>query len=182
MNNIDLERRKVAESKVWPLVERNHPLLATTLDLFDFSNPPVDPVQLSYEMIATLHHYKGIALSANQLGLPYRVFVMAGEPNYVCFNPKIVDQGTETQYLKEGCLSYPNVLCKIKRPTAIKVRFTIPTNEVVTAKFAGVTARMFQHELDLLDGISFLEKASYYHREQALNKAKILNRRQNDKS
>lgn len=165
------------ETSIPALVAKSDSLLNSPLAAFDFSNPPTDPVKLANLMIEAVKQYDGLGLSANQLGLPYRVFVMVGEPNYVCFNPRIVDIGEEEDYMKEGCLSYPFVYCKIKRKTAIKVRFVDPYGHTVTTKFAGMTARVFQHELDHMDGIDFLSRATKFHREQAFNKAKIAARR-----
>lgn len=162
---------------IYPLVAKTDPILSKGQDPFDFYNLPINPIDLANSLVETLKHNYGVGLSANQLGLPYRAFAMIGEPYFVCFNPKIVDHGKEEDYMKEGCLSYPHVLCKIKRHTAIKVRFTDPHGTVSTHKFAGITARIFQHELDHLDGINFLQQATQFHREQALNKAKILSRK-----
>ena len=57
----------------------------TPVEKFDFTNPPVDPAKLAEELVEHMNHFKGIGLSANQLGLPYRVFAMIGEPYHVCF-------------------------------------------------------------------------------------------------
>jgi peptide deformylase len=64
----------------------------------------------------------GLGLSANQIGLPYRAFAIKAEKIIVCFNPRIVDYSEETIYLEEGCLSYPNLYIKVKRPKKIKIR------------------------------------------------------------
>lgn len=160
------------------LVDPKNEVLNTELDNFDFNNPPVDSEQLAISMVAFMRENNAIGLAANQLGLPYRVFAMEGEPAYVCFNPRIVMSGTEQVTLEEACLTFPDLYVKVKRPRDIKVRFTGPDGEVYTKTFTGMTARIFQHELDHLDGVSMLDRASFIHREQALKKYKIKKRRE----
>jgi peptide deformylase len=116
----------------------------------------------------------GIGLSANQCGLPYRVFVMLGTEIIPCFNPRIVDASSETVVMEEGCLSYPGMFVKVKRPLRIKVRYTEPNGETVTRVFEGMTARIFQHELDHLDGVNYQQRANKIHLEQARKKKNKL--------
>lgn len=139
---------------------------------FDFENPPTDPSQLAIDLAETMIMNNGLGLSSNQIGLEHRVFVMTGSPILACFNPKIVDQSKEEVLLEEGCLSYPGLFIKIKRPRRIKVRYTQPDGEVVTKTFADLTARVFQHEMDHLDGIDFRSRANKYHLNQALKNQK----------
>jgi peptide deformylase len=75
-----------------------------------------------------------------------------------------------TVSLEEGCLTFPGLTVKIKRPQHIRVRFTKPNNETITRQFTGMTARIFQHELDHLDGIIFYNRANRFHRDRALEK------------
>lgn len=155
------------------LVHPNDSILTRPCDVFDFSNPPMDPVELAQNMVKFMYDNNGIGLAANQVGVPYRVFAMRGVPeNFVCFNPKVVQPSEMEVTLEEGCLTYPGLVVKIKRPQHIRVRFTMANGEVVTRQFTGMTARIFQHELDHLDGIIFYNKAARYHRDQALKKWK----------
>jgi peptide deformylase len=117
---------------------------------------------------------RGLGLSANQCGLPYRVFVLWSEKPFVCFNPRIIDKTSETTMLEEGCLSFPHLIVKIKRPSAIKVRFQDAFGEMHTEKFTGMTARAFQHELDHMDGVTYHTRANKIHLERALNQQKNL--------
>lgn len=158
------------------LIDCNDPLLKQPLEPFDFSNPPINPLDLVTDLAETMIHNNGIGLSANQCGLPYRVFVMMGSELIPCFNPRIVDVSTETILMEEGCLSYPNLFVKVKRPRRIKVRFADPNGRIRTETFEGLTARVFQHELDHLDGINYQQRANRYHLEQARKrKPKKLN-------
>lgn len=162
---------------IYELVSCDHPLLSQKLEPFDFKSPPTDPIQLAKDLFETMVHNKGLGLAANQCGLPYRVFAIAANPGIVVYNPRIVDQTTEEIQLEEGCLSYPNFFVKIKRPRNIKVRYTEPNGNVVTQTFIGMTARVFQHELDHLNGINYKQRAHKLHLERAQRQQMILNRR-----
>jgi len=148
--------------------------MSTELEEFDFTNPPCDPVELANSLIETMTAHRGLGISANQCGLPHRVFVLWAEKPFVCFNPRIIDTNSEISSLEEGCISYPHLLVKIKRPTVIKVRFQDALGEVHTEKFIGMTARAFQHEVDHLNGITFTKKANPVHLSRALNQQKNL--------
>lgn len=161
---------------VLDLVEADHPILREKVPSFDFANPPVDPKELVNNLIETMIAHKGLGLSANQCGLPYRVFVLWSNPTKVCFNARIVDETSEQVVLDEGCLSFPNLFVKVKRPKIIKVRYQDETGEFHNEKFIGMTARAFQHELDHMNGEVFTKKANPIHLQRALNQKKHLDR------
>lgn len=146
--------------KKYNLVQPSAALLNAPLPKFDFNNPPVDPVELASDLLKHMRYYRGIGLSANQLGLPYRVFAMEGEPGFVCFNPTITANGDEEVMLDEGCLSYPGLYMKIKRPQSIRVRFQDPYGNVCIKKFSGMTSRVFQHEYEHMEGQHFVDNVS----------------------
>lgn len=151
----------------YQLVESNHPILHTKIEPFDFSDPKIDPVVLANRLIVTMNNNNGIGLSANQCGLPYRVFVMRSEPTKACFNPKILFSSEEEVSLEEGCLSHPFLFVKIKRPVWIRVRYTDALGQIQTERFIGMTARCFQHEYDHLEGVNYLRRANTAHIERA---------------
>lgn len=155
------------------LVPSNHPLLKQKLEEFDFSNPPTDPIQLAHDLAETMLDNNGLGLSANQIGLPYRAFAIKAEKIIVCFNPKIVDYSEETIYLEEGCLSYPDLYIKVKRPQTIKIRYTEPNGNTLTTIFSGLTARVALHEFDHLEGITYLQRANRFHIEQGKKNKKL---------
>lgn len=146
--------------------------LRVALEPFDFGEPPTDPVELAHTLARAMLEHDGWGLSANQLGLPYRVFVIKADPILCCFNPKIVDIGEETTVLEEGCLSFKDDYVKVKRARRIKVRFTQPNGQTVTEKFVDMTARIFQHELDHLDGITMLDRCSFLEKERMFKRRK----------
>jgi len=153
---------------IYDLVPTDHPMLRTKLDRFDFNKAPVNPHELANNLIETMIHYKGIGLSANQCGLPYRVFVLWSNPTKVMFNPTIADVSEKEVMLEEGCLSYPNLFIKIKRPMLVRIRYMDSHGEAHTDKFTGISARCVLHEMDHLDGVNFTHKANKFHFDQAM--------------
>jgi peptide deformylase len=147
---------------------------------FDFDNPPMDPVVLFETLRDTMCEKNGVGLSANQIGLPYSVFVIGNpdDPSTVIpvFNPKIVDLSKKNVVLEEGCLSFPGLFGKVKRPEVIRVRYTNQHNNTDTIKFDGFTARVFLHEYDHLQGIVYTSKMSKFHLDHALRKKKQYDR------
>ena len=157
------------------LVKSTDPVLKRKCDYFDFHNPPFDPIEFSHELVKCMYEHNGLGLAANQVGISLRIFALRGSPqNYVCFNPRIVWTSEEEVLLEEGCLTYPNLIAKVKRPRFIRARFNLPNGTLRTEKFIGMTARCFQHEFDHLEGIVFYEKANRYHREQAFKRRKQI--------
>lgn len=154
------------------LVPSNDPILKEEMPRFNFNNPPMDPHELAHILAQTMIKNDGMGLAAPQIGLPYRVFVVIGNPIICCFNPKIVDVGEDEQLMEEGCLSYPDLFVKIKRPQVIRIRYTQPDGVTVTNQFQDLTARVMQHELDHLNGICHLSRANSFHLEQAKKKAR----------
>ena len=153
--------------KPLPLIKAEHCLLNKELERFNFDNPLMDPIELAHILTKNVIHYQGLALTATQLGLPYRAFVIVGAPVLCGFNPVIVDASSEQIYLEEVSLTHPGLKVKIKRPSIIKIRYTDPNGKTETHKYIGLTARLMQQMTDQLNGISFIKKASKYHLEQA---------------
>lgn len=154
------------------LVPETDAILKEELARFDFSNPPTDPVQLAKDLAETMIQNKGLGLAANQCSLPYRVFVMNGEQIRCFFNPRIVDVSAEQVVMPEGCLSFPGLSVKIKRPATCRIRYTQPNGETITEEYGGLSARVIQHEIDHLNGITFKDRATKFHLESALRKRK----------
>lgn len=162
---------------IFKLVEPTDPILHQRMEEFDFTNPPMNPLDLACDLAETMIHNGGIGLAANQCGLPYRVFVLMGTDVIPCFNPVVVDASQEQVTLEEGCLSYPGLAVKVRRPKKIRVRYTEPNGNVTTRIFDGITARAFLHELSHLNGVCHIDEASQLHREQARTKWKQMQRR-----
>ena len=154
------------------LVSHNDPILKVECADFNWAEPQIDDIiEFSRTFIKFMYDNNGIGLAAPQIGLPYRIFAMRGDPeNFIVINPRIVDKTSEEIYLEEGCLSFPGLLVKVKRPKSIKVRFEVPNGDTMTKTFTGMTARIFQHEYDHLDGILFTERANRVHRDISMKK------------
>lgn len=154
------------------VVEYNNPILYKECNEFDFSNPPINPEELALSLVKKMNELGALGLSANQVGLPYKVFAIAGDPYYVCFNARIVQPSEETILMDEGCVSFPGLIMKIERPRHIRCRFQGPDGDTYTKTFTGMTARVFQHELLHGKGKIFFEGASKPKLKLALTKAK----------
>jgi peptide deformylase len=137
------------------LVSENDPILKEVIPEFNFDNPPVDPNTFASSLVETCIKHEGFGLSANQCGFRHRVFVVGAGEEYVAFyNPKIVSSSGSTK-LPEGCLSFKNLYLEVERPESIEVEYQDFTGTHKTAKFSGLTARCFQHELDHLNGVCY---------------------------
>ena len=167
---MDIETFDRDESMVCELVRGNSPILKQHLEEFDFNNAPIHPTTITQHLAETMLHHNGLGLSCNQIGMPYRACIIKTDPLICMFNPRIVSHSNDTDILEEGCLSFPNLIIKIRRPRVIRVRYTEPNGNIVTNKYEGMTARIIQHEIDHLDGITFDRKANKIHLEQAKRK------------
>lgn len=164
------------------LVDMNDPILREEMPEFDFDEPLATlKAQQLYETMKTgLQALGGLGLSANQVGIRERMFVFGdgSDPdNIACaFNPIIVSYIGDEIKMEEGCLSYPGLLLKIKRPSAIRVRYANFDGRIKTMQFEGVTARVFQHELDHLNGIRFTDRVNPLYRDSVRQKLKKIQR------
>ena len=75
------------------------------------------------------------------------------------FNPEIVEQGDESSIADEGCLSFPKKFCKVKRKKTIKVKYIDIAGRPMVRVYKGLAARVIQHEIDHLNGITMLQRA-----------------------
>ena len=125
-----------------------------------------DRVELSKVMYDTMAKYGGIGLSANQVGLPFRMFIMGGHPQIdngkvrSVFNPLINDVSKETVAMKEGCLSFPFLFLSITRPKWCHVKYTDQHGKDVEEVLHGMNARIFQHENEHMNGYVFTDLVS----------------------
>jgi len=143
----------------------------------DLKNPGFDPVELKKEMVELMLASGGIGLSANQVGLDAKVFVMGDSMSNstMCINPTVLQYTEETVSDIEGCLSFPNIFVKIKRPKEILVQYWNENLEECKVKIEGYSAKCYLHELDHLLGITFKDRASKLKWNMATKKARKLN-------
>ena len=159
------------------LIKYPNEMLAREVKDVDLENPGFDPVELKAEMVKFMIDNNGIGLAANQIGLDAKVFVMGDsvENSTICINPTVLQYTEETQNDIEGCLSFPNVYVKIKRPTEILAEWYNENLEKQTVKIDGYSAKCYLHELDHLLGITMKDRASKLKWNMATKKARKLN-------
>ena len=132
-----------------------------------------DRVELSKVMYDTMAKYGGIGLSANQVGLPFRMFIMGGHPQIEngkvrsVFNPLINDVSEETGNMKEGCLSFPFLFLSITRPKWCHVKYTDENGKDVEEVLHGMNARIFMHENEHMNGYVFTDLVSKFKLKRA---------------
>jgi len=136
-----------------------------------------DRKELSDKMFETMFKYGGIGLSANQVGLPFNMFVMGGHSQLekglklTCFNPMIISSSEEKVVMKEGCLTFPFVWLSITRPRKVVVKYEDENGELKEGHLDGMMSRIFQHEYDHMLGRTFTEYASKLKLDLAYKKA-----------
>ena len=135
-----------------------------------------DRQELSDAMFETMTKYGGIGLSANQVGLPFNMFVVGGHPSIEnglkmsCFNPMIVSSSEETVRMKEGCLTYPFIFLDIERPRKVVAKYTDIKGDLQEAHLDGMMSRIFQHEYDHMLGRNFTERDTRFKLKRAMDK------------
>ena len=123
----------------------------------------LDRSKLSYTLNENMFHHNGVGLSANQIGIEERVFVMMvdleTQETITCFNPKIIKESKDEVVMEEGCLSYPELYLEISRPSSIIIKYEDEGKNKIKNKLEGFIARVFQHEYDHIEGIDFTQRA-----------------------
>jgi peptide deformylase len=110
------------------------------------------------DMVDTVRAAPGVGLAAPQVGVPLRVIVVDYEGSlYTLINPEVVRKGTETITDEEGCLSAPHWQGPVTRATTLTVKGRGRDGKEVRVKAEDWLARIFQHELDHLEGVLFLD-------------------------
>ena len=122
----------------------------------------LDRSKLSYTLTENMFHHNGVGLSANQIGIEERVFVMMVDidlqETITCFNPKIIKESKEEVIMEEGCLSYPEMYLDILRPRSIIVKYEDEGKSIIKRRLDGYIGRIFQHEYDHMEGIDFTQR------------------------
>lgn len=154
------------------LVNPKHPALHSSADVNPFDDKNINWEEKEQQMFELMEKRFGVGLAYPQLGGLYRMFVMTFESgeNVGIYNPEILETSKETVAMEEGCLTFPLLYFIVTRPEKIKVRFQTANQEVVEDWLDGRDARCFQHELDHLNGITYLEYASDMKLQRAIKK------------
>ena len=141
------------------LTPNTHPILHEQVKKCSYD---LDRVKLSKILYENMMHHNGVGLSANQIGINERVFIMVKDLEYneilTCFNPRILKQSSKTCVMEEGCLSYPDEFLEIERSETVVVKYEDVNKGDHKIKLEGFAARIFLHEFDHMQGINFTER------------------------
>ena len=162
------------------LLPEDHPVLHQEPLTWIFDPPQADP-KLMYEiMLENMVYHHGLGLSANQIGMPVKVFSMRIDESdnaIVCFNPEIQKESEEMIKMTEGCLSFPLLYLNKRRPEKLSVKYQNADGDFIYAHFEGLAARVFHHEMDHMMGKTFLDGVSKILLQSARRKQKTLIRK-----
>ena len=128
-------------------------------------------IELIDSLIDTAIAHQGVGIAAPQVSQPYRLFIIASHPSdryphaptmppTAMINPRILSHGEEVVKDWEGCLSVPNTRGLVPRYREIEVEYTTRQGKIERAILTDFIARIFQHELDHLDGILFIDRVT----------------------
>ena len=155
--------------KILQVAQLGHPIIRQKTKLI--KNIKDENVQeLVDNLIATCKDLNGVGIAAPQVYEPARLFIVWSHPNprypkapnmdpTAMINPKILSRSKEIKKDWEGCLSIPGIRALVPRYINIEVEYSDRTGKVYKKKFKEFVARIFQHELDHLNGIVFLDRA-----------------------
>jgi peptide deformylase len=139
---------------------------ATPVDRFDETL-----LQQVQRMAGIMRDAIGVGLAAPQLGVSQRVLVYrigSDAPLVALVNPEVEWHSEDVETLEEGCLSIPSVAVDVERPIHVRIRAKDEHGEDRLVEASGLEARVIQHEMDHLDGVLMLDRASREDRKEAL--------------
>ncbi|MBO8136577.1 MAG: peptide deformylase [Desulfotomaculum sp.] len=148
---------------VYEIVKNGDPVLRQKAKPVPEITPNIK--KLLDNMRDTMYASRGVGLAAPQIGVSKRVIVVdVGDGLYEIINPEIIEsKGVETDI--EGCLSIPGVVGEVPRAASVVVKGLNRDGKEVQISAKGFLARAFQHEIDHLEGILFIDRAQNVRRE-----------------
>lgn len=156
------------------LLDENDPQLRQVCAPWDFTVDG-DPSKLISAMAKVMIENNGIGLAAPQVGVMKRLFIMGNQDRlFVCINPEIIE-GSGEYMDQEGCLSFPNLWLHVKRYEVIKGKYYNALGQEVIKDFPDLIGRVYQHELDHLDGICYDTRTAKLSLDLAKRRRKKLN-------
>jgi peptide deformylase len=158
------------------LIKHPDPILKLKALHWDFKKD-TGAEELEVSMVQLMVESNGIGLAANQVGLLKRVFAIHPKDQvpFCMFNPYILWGDNDMVLADEGCLSFPELFLKIPRHKNITAGYVDRQGNKRIIELTGIDSRCFQHELDHLDGVCFIEHISPL--KLALAKKKLLKKR-----
>jgi peptide deformylase len=158
-----------------PILTYGHPILRKpTRPVANFDD---DLNRLIDDMVATMYAAPGVGLAANQVGSPLCLFVANPSENQdpskllVVINPELVESEGEL-ITQEGCLSIPDFRQEVRRARRVLLRGLDRAGRPIQVEGEDLLARIFQHELDHLNGVLFLDRLSPAKRDITVRKLK----------
>jgi len=158
------------------LIKSPNPVLKQTAVHWDFEKD-LNAADLEIDMVQLMVENNGIGLAANQVGLLKRVFAihLKDQVPFCMFNPCILWGDNNMVIEEEGCLSFPDLFLKVPRHNNITVKYVDRQGKDCIIELTGIDSRCFQHELDHLDGVCFIDNISPL--KLALAKKKLLKKK-----
>lgn len=144
---------------VLPIVTHPNPILREkTKEITDPKDPEIK--ELIFDMIETLEKSEqAVGLAAPQVGKNVSLCIIQFEgKTYILINPKIKSKSWSKEIFEEGCLSFPGKFIPVKRSRRVKIEALDRNGNKIVLKADGFLARVFQHEIDHLNGILYIDK------------------------
>ena len=178
------------------LVKQNHPALheiAQEIPLEEITSATIKKVLKDMRKALDAYNadgFNGVAIAAPQIGVSLRIFLVHNTstdkkersllPDLVAINPKIIKLSKRKKIVGEGCLSVPTEYGALKRSTHATIRAYNEKGEEYERGASGLLAQIFQHEVDHLDGILFVDKAEKVWNKNELHDVKIREAHEGD--
>lgn len=163
--------------------------------LIYYRNPILDAVSSEYTEFGSeaekfcavltkfMKKYDGVGLAANQIGVMKRVVsigtVESVEKPFCLFNPVITEYSEEKVVYEEGCLSFPQLYFPVERPASVQVKWQDASGAPRETTAEGVLARVLQHEIDHINGITYVKRIPFKILEQIEDKLREIDRKYN---
>ena len=150
--------KRIEDTQLVPVTD---PILKNPLESCSIG---LDRKALQNTLKIAMEHHRGIGLSANQIGIKERAFIMYSDvkkkETITCFDPLITDYSEEKIIMDEGCLTWPGLWLKVERSEGIQCVYNDVDGELVQVQMHGLEARIFQHEYDHMEGTNFTQRVS----------------------
>jgi peptide deformylase len=155
---------------VLELLKYPHPLLKKKGEKVTKVNNSIK--RLIHDMAETMYFNKGVGLAAPQVGISKQIITVDVGKGLICLiNPTLLNKEGEIQ-MEEGCLSFPEVSLNITRSKKVTLKGLNPDGEEVVVEAEELLARIFQHEMDHLEGVLIIDRVSPLKRELIRKKFK----------
>lgn len=146
-----------------PLIQYPNPILRKKAQNIPAITPEIK--ELGLRMTEAMRRYQGVGLAGPQVGVSLRIIAVQDEKDVlVCVNPQILEASKEQEIQEEGCLSLPGIYLPVKRPKEIKVRYIDLQGNAVERLARGLVARIFQHEIDHINGRLIINRVGIWRR------------------